>query len=154
MNLAGHLDLARRHPLDFTIQYPPRREYFRDAFRADADPGRLAAAGRLLLYLHVPFCEAKCFYCNFAVDTRREQSLHARYVEALVRELDALDRVLDPGCRIPGIDIGGGTPTRLPARELARLLAALSPWRRRSDARHPLSVETTPRIASEEPAKL
>ncbi|MFO0950105.1 MAG: coproporphyrinogen-III oxidase family protein [Isosphaeraceae bacterium] len=154
MNLAGHLDLARRHPLDFTIQYPPRREYFRDAFRADVDPGRLAEAGRVLLYLHVPFCEAKCFYCNFAVDTRREPSLHARYVEGLVRELDTLERVLDPDCRIPGIDIGGGTPTQLPAKDLARLLAALSPWRRRSDARYPLSVETTPRVASEEPAKL
>jgi oxygen-independent coproporphyrinogen-3 oxidase len=154
MNLTAHLDLARRRPQDFTIQYPPRRKYFQDHFRAEADPGMLSSADHLLLYLHVPFCEARCFYCNFSVDTRRDRNLQARYIETLVRELDALGNLLSPSCRIPGIDIGGGSPTIVPTVQLTHLLAALAPWRSRSDARHPISIETTPRIAAEEPGKL
>ncbi|MFP6579471.1 MAG: hypothetical protein VCC02_06665 [Myxococcota bacterium] len=43
------------------------------------------------VYLHVPFCERVCPYCDFAVVGVRqlEASVEARYVEALLRELDA-----------------------------------------------------------------
>src|SRR3989338_1660592 len=55
------------------------------------------------LYVHVPFCAAKCFYCNFAVDTRSSAGLHEAYVEALCEELrsELLESLL--GNRIVGI---------------------------------------------------
>jgi oxygen-independent coproporphyrinogen III oxidase len=41
------------------------------------------------LYIHVPFCVSKCFFCNFAVDTRDDSSsLHADYVDELCADLD------------------------------------------------------------------
>jgi hypothetical protein len=40
----------------------------------------------VLLYLHVPFCMSKCNYCNFAVDTRSDESLHSSYSYALSQQ--------------------------------------------------------------------
>lgn len=165
--LVRALRLADAHPHDFTIQYPPRREYFMEAF-AVPEPQRAAelaeaqakllSAEPLLLYCHVPFCATKCHYCNFAVDTRSRPSLHARYVDGLVRELERLGARLPASTKIGGIDIGGGTPTLLDLDALDRLLAALAPFVDRARdspfAFGPVSIETTPAIAAREPDKL
>ncbi len=148
------VELARRHPLAFTIQYPPGRAYFRERYRAAHDPSAALDAPRLLLYVHVPFCEARCYYCNFAVDVRRDADLHARYVSHLVAQLERIDAALPSSTTIPGIDIGGGTPTSLTTSQLQRLLAALAPLRARAEVPHAVSVETTPRMAAEHPEKM
>lgn len=154
LDLAGRAELAARLPHVFTIQYPPSRELFRGLHRADLDLAPVHALRRALVYLHVPFCEAKCHYCNFAVDVRQGAALHRHYVDALVRQIDAALALLGPECRVPGIDVGGGTPTLLPEAELERLLRALAPVLRRAEVPHALSIETTPRIAAAEPDKL
>ena len=149
------LALASARPLDFTIQYPPSREYFREHFTSPPGAGvALEALKRVLLYVHVPFCEAKCFYCNFAVDLRKGAAVHARYVDALCAQLGQLDAALPAGCTVPGIDIGGGTPTLLEPELLGRVLEALRPWRRRCEVAWPLSIETTPRVAATDGARL
>ena len=156
MDLPAWLKFAEAHPHDFTIQYPVRREYFLQNFRRM--PALLARdwlhdAPEALLYLHVPFCEAKCFYCNFAVNVSADEQVHVGYVDALLRELethaDWLGRT-----QIRGIDIGGGTPTRLTAKQLDRLCQAIAPFAQGSGHAFPVSIETTPRIASQEPEKL
>jgi oxygen-independent coproporphyrinogen-3 oxidase len=151
-HLALAAQLAAAQPHTFTIQYPPARRYFQERFTADVS-GAWAGAEDALLYVHVPFCEAKCHYCNFAVDLRRAEALHARYVDALVDQLARLEGAWP--ARLRGIDIGGGTPTRLSAPLLARLMAALMPWRGRlGDVQRGMSIETTPRIAAMEAEKL
>ena len=156
MDLPAWLKFAEAHPHDFTIQYPVRREYFLQNFRrmpAPATRDWLHDAPEALLYLHVPFCEAKCFYCNFAVDVSADEEVQVGYVDALLRELethaDWLGRT-----QIRGIDIGGGTPTRLTAKQLDRLCQAIAPYAQGSGHAFPVSIETTPRIASQEPEKL
>jgi len=129
--------LAKRHPHDFTLQYPPRREYFQERFRAAP---RDTFPEDVVLYVHVPFCARRCDYCNFAVDVSPDESRMERYVAAVERKLDSL-----PFRSTGGIDIGGGTPTRLPPRLLARLLRAV----RRFDGA--ISIETTPEIAATSP---
>ncbi|MGZ3454936.1 MAG: coproporphyrinogen-III oxidase family protein [Polyangiales bacterium] len=130
------LELAERNPHEFTLQYP-RREYAR-MFRADVrvDP---AALEESVLYVHVPFCARRCAYCNFAIDLDPDAERMERYIDVLVTRLGAL-----PLRNVRGIDIGGGTPTRLPPKQLERLLGALA----RFDA--PISVETTPELATTE----
>ncbi|HYT89032.1 MAG TPA: radical SAM protein [Gemmataceae bacterium] len=154
MSFQRALALAERHPHDFTLQYPPRREFFQERYRVQDSLPPLRGLSPVLLYVHVPFCEAKCYYCNFAVDTRQEEGLHHRYVEALRRQLDAVLPTLDAGAVVGGIDVGGGTPTLLAAPLLRRLLAALAPWRSRAATRWPVSVETTPRIAAAYPERM
>jgi oxygen-independent coproporphyrinogen-3 oxidase len=68
-------------------------------------------------YFHVPFCAAKCRYCDF-YSVPLEAGLVARYVDAVRRELS----IRDPHRPAASIFVGGGTPTVLPERALAALL--------------------------------
>ncbi len=72
------------------------------------------------LYLHVPYCAAKCPYCDFNSIAGRDTE-HAAYVDALLLEVTRL-----PRGPYDTIFIGGGTPTLLGARLLARLMAGLA----------------------------
>jgi oxygen-independent coproporphyrinogen-3 oxidase len=71
------------------------------------------------LYIHIPFCQARCAYCDFNTYAGL-QSLHADYVSALVREIEGAGPA-----RVRTIYIGGGTPTVLPPSLLARILDAV-----------------------------
>lgn len=156
LSLPDWLRFVEAHPHDFTIQYPVRREYFLQNFLRTPAPrvqDWLSDAPEALLYLHVPFCEAKCFYCNFAVDVSQDDQVHESYVDTLLRELDTQAHWLTRA-KIRGIDIGGGTPTRLPAKQLERLCRAIAPFAQDSGHAFPVSIETTPRIAAHEPEKL
>ena len=130
ISLPEWLAFVEAHPHDFTIQYPPRREYFMQNYRRTPPPltrDWLSDVDELLLYLHVPFCEAKCYYCNFAVDVSRDERVHGRYVDALLRELESHTDWL-ANRHIRGVDIGGGTPTRLSVADLTRLTSAIRPF--------------------------
>jgi len=135
------LALAATHPHELTLQYPPRREYFMERFRAPRPSEPFRDVRELLLYVHVPFCAHRCSYCNFAVDLSPDVARMTRYVEAL-------ERALDFDANVVAIDIGGGTPTRLPPHLLDRVLRAVA----RFGA--PTSIETTPEIAATMPETL
>lgn len=146
------IDFAKHFPHEFTIQYPPRREYFQEFFKSELPEKPFENHDDLALYLHVPFCEAKCFYCNFAVDVRSSRKLYDDYVHKLLEEIDTNFALLERK-NIRGIDIGGGTPTRLPMDLLEKLLSSLHPIWKKSKGEL-ISIETTPGIASAEPEKL
>jgi oxygen-independent coproporphyrinogen-3 oxidase len=72
------------------------------------------------LYLHIPFCQHRCGYCDF----NTYAGLHALipdYVRALCREIDLLAST--SGSRLPvhTIFFGGGTPSLLPIAELEKI---------------------------------
>jgi oxygen-independent coproporphyrinogen III oxidase len=72
------------------------------------------------LYIHVPFCASKCGYCDFHSLARppNDPSID-RYLDTLTLEASRRPEGFEAGT----IFIGGGTPTHLPAPDLARLLA-------------------------------
>jgi oxygen-independent coproporphyrinogen-3 oxidase len=71
------------------------------------------------LYLHIPFCQAICSYCNFNRGLL-DEALKTRYVAALDREIrEAGDRR-----RADTVFFGGGTPSLLAPAEVATLIAA------------------------------
>jgi oxygen-independent coproporphyrinogen-3 oxidase len=71
------------------------------------------------LYLHVPYCAAKCPYCDFNSIAGRDAE-HGTYVDALLAEVARL-----PRGPYDTVFIGGGTPTLLAVSLLERLLAGL-----------------------------
>ncbi|HUZ09238.1 MAG TPA: radical SAM family heme chaperone HemW [Acidimicrobiales bacterium] len=74
------------------------------------------------VYVHVPFCSRRCDYCAFATYTDRDH-LMGRYVDACIAQLAAArEEGLAPAS---SVFFGGGTPSRLPADELCRLLDAV-----------------------------
>lgn len=72
------------------------------------------------IYIHVPFCLKKCFYCDFSSGIGTP-ALQQAYIQALEQEMKRARKWIDPN-RLRTIYIGGGTPTILENRELKRLL--------------------------------
>jgi oxygen-independent coproporphyrinogen III oxidase len=71
------------------------------------------------IYIHIPFCERKCTYCNFNT-TDFFEALASRYVEAVSKEIDWWgERVRAP---IDTIYFGGGTPSIIEAEQLGALV--------------------------------
>ena len=68
-------------------------------------------------YIHIPFCAHKCGYCDFA-SLAGVDHLADRYLDALKTEIERLNGPHE----VDTIFIGGGTPTRLSAEQLERLL--------------------------------
>ncbi|MFC8732705.1 radical SAM family heme chaperone HemW [Luteimicrobium sp. NPDC057192] len=105
--------------------------------RPAAAPGASAAAGPAVerafgVYVHVPFCTVRCGYCDFNTYTSSELgggASQVAYADTALRELDLAARVLDDaglgGRAVSTVFFGGGTPTVLPADDLARLLGGV-----------------------------
>ncbi|HXV37113.1 MAG TPA: radical SAM family heme chaperone HemW [Myxococcota bacterium] len=80
------------------------------------------------VYVHVPFCERVCPYCDFAVVAAPAlaESQESRYVDALLRELAARApdyRAPDGSApRLESLYLGGGTPSLFTPRSLARIV--------------------------------
>jgi len=78
---------------------------------------------RLGLYVHIPFCIAKCGYCDFNSYAGQE-SLIPAYTQALLREAEMWSAAC-PGWRADTLFFGGGTPSLMPLAELERVLECL-----------------------------
>lgn len=90
------------------------------------------------LYVHVPFCQAKCRYCDFYSQCL-DPALAARYVQAVAKEMAMHRRVL--AGELDTIFIGGGTPTVLGPNLLGELLSVVAPL---AGADAEFSVEANP----------
>jgi oxygen-independent coproporphyrinogen-3 oxidase len=83
----------------------------------------------LALYLSVPFCRAKCTFCNFASGVYPQSAMEP-YVQALIAQVEQARRWaaahgLHLPHRVDTVYLGGGTPSLLPPELLARLFTAL-----------------------------
>lgn len=72
------------------------------------------------LYVHIPFCLRKCYYCDFPSYPLRH--LADEYLQAMAREAEYY---ISQDISVGTVFIGGGTPTCLASEELERLLALL-----------------------------
>ena len=82
------------------------------------------------VYLHVPFCRVRCGYCDFNTYTAPELrgARQDQYADTLLKEIELSREVLaeaGPLRQAKTVFFGGGTPTLLPAGDLARMLAGV-----------------------------
>lgn len=74
------------------------------------------------VYIHIPFCIKRCYYCDF-ITYAGQGDLIGKYVETLLDEIEAYrGRITDP---IDTVYFGGGTPSVLPAKTIASIITAL-----------------------------
>jgi oxygen-independent coproporphyrinogen-3 oxidase len=99
------------------------------------------------IYISVPFCRAKCSYCNFASDVF-SRALFERYVDRVCADIEnARDTAAEIGGEldreVDSIYLGGGTPTLLASTQLERIFATV---RRQFDvsAQAEVTVECAP----------
>ncbi|WCL47946.1 coproporphyrinogen-III oxidase family protein [Leptospira sp. GIMC2001] len=104
------------------------------------------------LYTHIPFCEKRCYFCEYTVVGKDELSETKKYMDYLRKELENYSNILGRK-RILGFDIGGGTPSFVDSKLLANHIDDVSRFFD-LDKDTEISIETTPKIASDDIAKL
>ncbi len=94
------------------------------------------------LYVHIPFCESICHYCDFVKAIPKNQQAIESYLDALIKEINTYQHHF---ASIETIYIGGGTPSMLSVSQLDKLLTAL-------DLIHPIeyTIEVNPESYTKE----
>ena len=104
------------------------------------------------VYIHIPFCIQKCYYCDFNSYALKGQPVQD-YLQALSVEM-SLITAKNPPEKIKSIFIGGGTPTVLTAEQLEMLFIALLQYFPNWEADIEFTVEANPGTLSEEKLKV
>lgn len=76
------------------------------------------------LYIHIPFCHAKCPYCDFYSQSGADESLMERYTDALLLQMEDYASACDT-YNIDTVFIGGGTPTALPVTFMQDIISGI-----------------------------
>lgn len=122
---------------------------FKGAYRPCLSQEQVAASwqagsGLLNIYIHIPYCEMKCSFCNLFTTTQHSQATFARYVEALLAEMRLISDLVDcSSYTIDSVYFGGGTPTLLPSGMLQTVVDELQ-LRFRFGPDAELAIESAP----------
>lgn len=95
--------------------------HFQNPIATDSAPVKVPAFG---VYVHWPFCEAKCPYCDFNSHVRHRPIDQADYVKAYVKELQHYAELL-PDRRVGSVFFGGGTPSLMQPETVETLLSTI-----------------------------
>ncbi|MDR3196029.1 MAG: radical SAM family heme chaperone HemW [Endomicrobium sp.] len=95
------------------------------------------------LYIHIPFCRRKCFYCDF-FSTKYDADLADKYIDSLIKHSQKFKNK-----KINSIYIGGGTPSVLSSKQIQRLLLSLNNVFNSSEAKE-FTFELNPESVSKE----
>jgi oxygen-independent coproporphyrinogen-3 oxidase len=113
----------------FVSNYPPfsqwKPEFVSDALAALAQPARVDDP--LGLYIHIPFCRKRCFFCYFKVYTDKNASEIEVYLDALIKENELYSRTpAFQGRQLRFAYFGGGTPSYVSEKQLRYLVDGLN----------------------------
>ncbi len=121
------------------------RERLRGAAPATAEP--------LSLYVHLPFCEARCTYCGCMTVITRKREVAARYLGYLEREVAMLAAELNGRRRVVQYHWGGGTPTYLSPSQIEQLHGCIA-QHFDVDPAGEIAIEVDPRVTTAEQLKV
>ncbi|MBD3333389.1 oxygen-independent coproporphyrinogen III oxidase [candidate division GN15 bacterium] len=98
------------------------------------------------LYVHIPFCRSRCFYCGCNTCVTQDMEAPRNYLDLVYRECEEVSRLLGDRRGIGQLHFGGGTPTYIGVEGLTKVLAKL---RSHFDLlpRCEMSIEVDPRTA-------
>lgn len=102
------------------------------------------------LYVHIPFCKQKCYYCDFASFAGKE-GLENDYIKALCKEIKETFKKLDEYI-IDSIFIGGGTPSILSVENMKILFSEINKLNKALDIEY--SMECNPGSLNEKKLKV
>ncbi len=73
------------------------------------------------IYIHIPYCKRKCYYCDFVSFAGKEETIE-KYIETIKREIDACTYT---GFDIGTIYIGGGTPSIIDSKYITEIISKI-----------------------------
>lgn len=80
----------------------------------------------LSLYVHVPFCSRRCYFCGCTTVITQSDSTVTRYLKAIERELTTIKANLGERRQLLQLHWGGGTPTHLKVPQMEQLFGMIS----------------------------
>ena len=100
----------------------------------------------MLLYIHIPFCNSKCFYCSFNSFTKFH-NLKDNYIDAVLKQFEfEKERFqISKNQKIETLFLGGGTPSTLNNQQLEKLLTPILDFVKK-DAE--ITIEANPNTVS------
>ncbi len=111
----------------------------------------IEAQKELCLYVHIPFCQSRCRFCEYVVLDKPGEEDPGLYVTHLLKEIE-LYRGMIGDKPIAGYDLGGGTPSYLPVEMLREITDSIRRFNLEDGIY--MSIETTPVIAAKGPEKI
>lgn len=101
------------------------------------------------IYIHIPFCSSKCYYCDFASYPNKDQYI-SQYIDSLCNEILNNSDILTQ-YNISSIYIGGGTPSYIDSKYIAKILSVLNFFK--VDDNISVTIEVNPNSVTEEKVK-
>ncbi|MBW8683171.1 STM4012 family radical SAM protein [Chitinophaga rhizophila] len=135
----------------YAYSYPHKHSYRRLAPMPLADLWKEEKKDALFLYIHLPFCEMRCGFCNLFTIANPKDDMVNTYLDALEREATTLQRLIQP-VRFGQMAVGGGTPTFLDVSQLERLFRIIRSIGAQPE-QMPVSFEMSPKTINEEKAR-
>ncbi|MEA2016860.1 MAG: radical SAM family heme chaperone HemW [Campylobacterota bacterium] len=106
----------------------------------------------MLLYIHIPFCDSKCFYCAFNSYTSLH-SLRDEYMVALEKQLkyELEKNSKKNNINIETVFIGGGTPSTIDAQKYKKIIETIKPYIKNQQTNNiEITIEANPNSASKQ----
>jgi oxygen-independent coproporphyrinogen III oxidase len=107
----------------------------------------------IFLYIHIPFCEMRCGFCNLFTTVNHNEEVAHQYVRAVQRQAHRVKTAL-PDAQFTRFALGGGTPTQLAIADLEAILTVAETIMGADLKAIPMSVEVSPETATIEKLKL
>ena len=101
----------------------------------------------LAMYVHVPFCEALCYYCGCNIQITKDGNRARPYVEALRKEIATSAKLLGSRRALSQISWGGGTPTFLTEALIGHLYSGITEHFDLAESCE-VSIEIDPRVTT------
>jgi len=95
----------------------------------------------LSIYIHIPFCKSKCFYCDFCSSDKEDEVCIETYIDAIIKEILNNAEVLSEH-NIRTIYFGGGTPSYINEKYIEKILEILNLFV--SDRPEEITIELNP----------
>ena len=107
----------------------------------------------LFLYIHIPFCEMRCGFCNLFTTVTHNEDFVSQYVRTVERQARQVKSLLGE-VSFARFALGGGTPTQLPINQLETILNAAEKTMGANLQNIPVSVEMSPETADKDKLQL
>lgn len=94
------------------------------------------------IYIHIPFCKSKCFYCNFASFCNMEDYIE-EYINAVCNEIIKNAEILSE-YKIKTVYFGGGTPSYIDSKYICKIMNTLKLFNKVDDEFSEVTIEVNP----------
>ena len=105
--------------------YPPATffdsNFSNEDFKTKIIESNLEHPQNISVYIHIPFCPQICHFCGCTTETGFTKPFLERYVDAVIKEIDYVGKLIDKKRKLTQVHWGGGTPNAISYKFIERI---------------------------------